>query len=171
MKGMADGTNGECAPRGNSKQSLIKSLEHSIKILDSANASPYIEYIFNVNRRGCDGAFTKAGEYLPQITSLVDGISVSTYNRCGTSPRYKKEMSFSSEFTPAYSIITQYTKKPIYIAETATSGICANKLKWFKSLFASLKEFPQLKGVNFFFGDVPIGVASNDVPITWGIKE
>lgn len=160
---------GMCA-KGNTQDSLIKALKHSIDRINSTGASEYIEYDFNLNRTGCDGMMTKANQYLPQIERLVDTISVSTYNRCGTASRYTEEKQFTSEFLPPYSIITQYTKKPIYIAETATSGLCGDKITWYRSLFKSLKLFPQLIGVNFFFGDVPIGVASNDVPIMWGLN-
>ena len=160
---------GMCA-KGNTQNSLIKSLRHSIDLINSTGASQYIDYDFNLNRTGCDGQMTRASQYLPQIEKIVDRISVSTYNRCGTAARYKEEKQFSTEFLPAYSIITRYTKKPIYIAETATSGLCGDKIMWYKSLLESLDKFPQLTGINFFFGDVPVGIASNDVPIMWGLN-
>lgn len=160
---------GMCA-KGNTQNSLIKSLKHSIKLINSTGAAQYIKYDFNLNRKGCDGEMTKANQYLPQIAKIVDRITVSTYNRCGTSSRYKEEKQFATEFLPAYATITRYTNKPVYIAETATSGLCGNRIEWYKSLFQSLKKFPQLTGINFFFGDVPVGVASNDVPIRWGLN-
>ena len=160
---------GMCA-KGNTQNSLIKSLRHTINQIDSTGASKYIKYDFNLNRTGCDGPMKNANQYLPQITEIVDRISVSTYNRCGTASRYKEEKQFASEFLPPYLTIAKYTKKPIYIAETATSGLCGDRLQWYKSLFKSLHKFPQLTGINFFFGDVPVGVASNDVPIRWGLN-
>ncbi|KZR88270.1 Endoglucanase H precursor [Synechococcus sp. MIT S9509] len=160
---------GMCA-KGNTQNSLIKSLKHTIKLINSTGAAQYIKYDFNFNRSGCDGVFKKADQYLPQIADIVDRITVSTYNRCGTASRYKKEKQFASEFSPAYVAIAKYTNKPIHIAETATSGLCGDRIEWYKSLFNSLKKFPQLTGINFFFGDVPKGLASNDVPIRWGLN-
>ena len=35
-------------------------------------------------------------------------------------------------------------------------------------MLASLHKYPQIKNINFFFGDIPKGFASNQIPVSWG---
>ena len=65
-----------CA-KGNTHNSLIKSLRHSIDLINSTGASQYIDYDFNLNRTGCDGQMTRASQYLPQIEKIVDRIRIN----------------------------------------------------------------------------------------------
>lgn len=140
-------------------------------VLIKTGARKYINLTANFNRRGCDGSFKLGSKYLPYIEPIVDSFSISTYNRCGTSQNYKKEVSFEEDFRPAYYAISSITQKPINIGEVATSGLCGNSLIWYKNMLSSLDKYPQVMSINFFFGDVPIGSASNEIPISWRIRD
>ena len=154
----------------NSPKTLADSIEHIIDIFSKTGARKYLKIIFNVNRKGCDGLFKNGKDYLPRINKLVDGFSISTYNRCGSSANYKDERSFEDDFKPSYNALLKFTKKEINVAETSTTNFCGNKIKWMRSLFKSLDDYKQLHFVNFFFGDVQKGFASNTKPIRWGFN-
>jgi hypothetical protein len=157
--------------RNNNYKALVKSYTRINNILIHNNARHYVDLTANFNRRGCDAVFEDWSEYLPYIESIVDSYSISTYNRCGSSEDYKKEVSFETDFNPAYQALSAVTQKPINIGEIATSGLCGNSLNWYKNLLKSLSKYPQVKNVNFFFGDISKGFASNDISLSWGFED
>jgi len=155
--------------KGNSPELAVGAILHIAK--QFASVKDLVKIDINFNR--LDGKKRVLGEadfYLPRLDVVVDSYSISTYNRCRTSKNYLVERSFADDFHPVYRRLQEFTDKPVYIAETSTSGLCGERLSWFEAMFNSLKiEFPKVKGVTFFFGDVATGEASNDVPIHWGL--
>jgi hypothetical protein len=128
----------------------------------------------NFNRRD---ALTKlpigeAERYLAVIDPWVDSYSFSSYNRCRSSDDYTVERSFAEEFAPAYNrLATLVPQKPINVAETSTTGFCGDKLEWFREALEAIdREFPRVKSITFVLGVVPVGMASNTVPIPWGFS-
>jgi len=160
---------GMCADN-NSPELLVAAMQHVVGIFREAGADN-ARFVMNWNRRGCDGVFEDADRYFAAIDELVDAHSVSTYNRCGTAPRYDEERSFADDFAPAYERLIELTDKPIWIAETSTSGQCAARIPWFEEMFVDLTtRFPRVERVTFLLGDVAIGYASNADPIYWGFQ-
>ena len=155
----------------NSYEDLVKAYEKINNILIQNNARKSINLTASFNRRGCDGVFELGDQYLPNIDPIIDSYSISTYNRCGTSKTYKKEVDFETDFKPAYERLSEFTQKPINLGEVATSGLCGDSLSWYTQMFSSLAKYPQVKYINFFFGDIPVGYASNEIPFSWGFKE
>ncbi len=145
----------------------------------------------NFNRRDAlnEKPLSEGEQYLPEINTLVNNHSVSTYNRCGTRSKYRPaglkpgeyskkmlqfEYSFESEFDPFYqrAITLIGENQPINIAEVSTSGLCTKgeKIPWFEAMLESIdQKYSRVNTITFVFGDVQIGEASNDVVIPWGI--
>jgi hypothetical protein len=155
---------------GNSPEIAVDAVKHIVALFRKANAPVKIE--INFNRKDAFGkVLGEAEKYMPPLDKVVDMFSISTYNRCGTADNYKYERSFAYDFRPVYKRLRQFTQKPINVAETSTSGMCGARLPWFEAMFTALKgEFPQTKMVTLFFGEVPVGKASNKIPIQWGIS-
>lgn len=155
--------------KGNSPELAVEAILHIAK--QFASVKDLVKIDINFNRRdGMKKVLGAADFYMPLLNVAVDSYSISTYNRCGTKKTLTEERSFAADFGPVYNRLQEFTDKPIYIAETSTSGLCGERLPWFEAMFNSLKtEFPKVKGVTFFFGDVAVGEASNDVPIHWGL--
>lgn len=138
-------------------------------------AGDLVKIDINLNRR--DGRGRVLGDierYIKEVEPVVDMFSISSYNRCKINEQKKNryERSFQYEFKPPYEVLRKYTKKPINVAETSTSGLCTKgeKLPWFNRLLYDLKEkFPATKMVTLYFGYKDIGTASNTVPVDWGL--
>ncbi|MEY3784526.1 MAG: hypothetical protein RLZZ230_848 [Candidatus Parcubacteria bacterium] len=155
--------------KGNSQELAVKAVEHIVTLFRQANAPVKIDINFN-RKDGRGKVLGEAEQYMPQLNKLVDSFSVSTYNRCKTAPNYPSERSFAEDFRPVYQRLQSFTQKPINVAETSTSGLCGSRIPWFEKLFSTLDtEFAQVESVTFFFGDKPVGTASNTVPIHWGL--
>jgi hypothetical protein len=156
--------------QGNSPEQLVLALQHVVNIFEKVQADN-VSFEMNLNRRGGDDVLEEAYRYIPFINKLVDAYSISTYNRCGTSKRYEDELSFSKEFAPVYERLSEMTSHPINLAEVSTSGECAPKMPWFEEMLTDIDErFPRVESITFFFGTVPVGKASNDVEINWGVS-
>lgn len=155
--------------KGNSPELAVGAILHITK--QFASVKDLVKIDINFNRKDANQrVLGEADFYIPRLDVAVDSYSISTYNRCGTSDKYLTERSFADDFRPVYARLRQLTDKSIYIAETSTSGLCGDRLPWFETMLTSLKtEFPKVKGVTFFFGNVAVGEASNDVPIQWGL--
>lgn len=166
---------------GNTPEDAVLALRHIHDVFAHANSS----VVFEVNFNRTDGKGKVLGEverYTFLLDAFVDQYSISSYNRCGSAPKYRPqpgdgktvadfERTFVEEFAPAYHRLEAFTKRPINVAETSTSGLCAPKLPWFEDMFISLErpEFDQVDAVTFFFGKRKPGTVSNDVPIDWGV--
>jgi hypothetical protein len=158
---------------GNSRGLAIAAVAHLVRLFDRVGAEN-VRWEINFNRRDgqTPGQVLGEAEYLlPRLNELVDQYSVSTYNRCGTAPWYGEERSFADDFRPIYERIAALSELPINVAEVSTSGLCGPRVPWFEQMLDELDQFPQLEMVTFFFGTVPVGRASNDVPIYWGFDE
>ncbi len=155
---------------GNSPEQLVLATQHVVRMFERSGADN-VSFEMNLNRRGGDGVLEAWYRYIPFLNELVDAYSISTYNRCGTAPQYDVERSFSEEFAPVYQRLSELTELPINIAEVSTSGECAPRLPWFEEMLADIDtRFPRVEAITFFFGEVPVGKASNDVPIQWGFE-
>ena len=158
--------------QGNSPELAVAAVRHVVERFRAGGARN-VSFEINFNRRDGRGEVLSDAEYLiPVLNELVDAYAVSTYNRCGTAPQYVDERSFADDFRPIYDRLSSLTTLPINVAEVSTSGACAPKLPWFQAMMTALKEeFPRVKQVTFFFGVVPVGKASNSVPIYWGFDQ
>ena len=158
---------------GNSADLAVSAVEHVIDVFEAVGTTN-VTWEINFNRRDGRGEVLGEAEYLiPALEAVgVTQWSVSTYNRCGTSARYDEERSFADDFGPIYDRIAALSELPINVAEVSTSGLCAPKTPWFEEMLVSLDQrFPRTQEVTFFFGIVPIGKASNVVPIYWGYDQ
>ncbi len=157
---------------GNSPALAVEAVAHVTNLFNEAGVDN-VSFEINLNRR--DGRGQVLGEaelFVPALSQMVDAFSVSTYNRCGTADRYAEERSFADDFRPVYERLISLTDKPINVAEVSTSGLCAPRLPWFTAMVDSIvHEFTRVEAVTFFFGEVPVGKASNAVPIIWGIPD
>jgi hypothetical protein len=166
--------NGDWYPWGagygtNTFADLVDAYERINTILTNNAARPYVNLTANFNRRGVDGVFEQGNSYLPDIDQVIDSFSITSFNRCGTSSTYTVDRRFEPEFATAYSAISAISSKPINVGETATPGLCAtSKENWYRDMLLTLYKYPAIKTINFFFGDIVTGFASNDIPVSWG---
>lgn len=169
--------------KGNSPELAVAAVRHVVNKFSEVRKKGLVTIEINFNRRDGKGkVLGEAEKYIPEIAKMVDAFSISTYNRCGTSPNYRPskdsnrtlsdfDFSFSDEFRPVYKKLSKFTKKPINVAETSTSGLCGGRISWFSEMLLDIKkEFPKVESVTFFFGNVAPGEVSNDVPIQWGFN-
>jgi hypothetical protein len=155
--------------KGNSPLQSALALKHIADMFHSADAPVSIEV--NFNRRGGKGKVLGDAEiFMPMLNEVVDAFSISNYNRCGLNPNYAKDRSFASEFRPMYERIREFSDKPINVAETSTSGLCEqSRISWFKDMLSGIEnEFPQVKDITFFFGQLKPGESGSEVNVDWG---
>lgn len=156
---------------GNSAESYAAAYRHIVEIFQRVNAP--VDFQLNLNRRDGEGEVMRLiDEWFPLLDPVVDRYAISSYNRCGTMNEATEYRSFWSEFGPAYRKLAERTNKPIDVAEVSTSTLCRDmetKLVWFEEMLASIELYaPQTDRVTFFFGDIAVGEASNEVVINWG---
>jgi len=142
-----------------------------VEVFRTANAP--VEFELNLNRRdgaSPPGVMTDIETWFLGLDPYVDVYSISSYNRCKTNATaYQDWRSFTTEFEPAYTALAAKTTKPINVAEVATADFCGPKLPWYVNMVSDIEDkFPQVEMITFYFGTVPVGAASNDVPIEWG---
>jgi hypothetical protein len=129
----------------------------------------------NINRRdGKQLVLGDAERYMPKIMKVSESRSVSSYNRCLSNPiKYPKSRTFAEEFRPVYQRLLKFGDQPINVAEVSTTNFlgCQDKLEWFEEMLESIDtEFTKVEQITFMFGDVPVGAASNLLPIQWGFS-
>lgn len=100
---------------------------------------------------------------------FADSVSISSYNRCGTSDNYPTQRSFAFEFRDAYRKLTSFTDRPIAVAETGTTDKCGTSyLSWYADMLIALREeFTQVEQVTFFFAEKGAGEASVTERTNW----
>lgn len=154
---------------GNSCDLAAQAVNHVIDVFEGAGAEN-ASFEINVNRRdGRQQVFGAAECFIPQVEDRIDAWAVSTYDRCGTSENYPDARSFADDFRPIYDRLTALSRHPVRVAEVSTSGLCGDgRIAWFREMLEDLEQFPRTDMVTFFFGVVPVGKASNSVPIYWG---
>jgi len=152
----------------NNPADFVPAWRHVVHVMRSETR--LIEFDLNYNRASAGNLGTSDFRALYPGDEFVSSISISSYNRCGTSSRYTVPFTFEEEVLPAVRAIRSFTKKPIGIAETSTTSLCkVDKSRWIRDAFNAADKL-DLSYVTWFFHEVPRGVASNDIPINWGLE-
>lgn len=155
--------------QGNSPQMLVDAFAHVVSLFSEGGASA-VTFDANLNRRDANRLVLGDAEaYLPQLRTLIQSVSFSTYNRGGTSKDHPYERTFQFEFRPAYNRAQQFIgDTPINVAEVSTAGILSPKIPWFRRMLQDIKtDFHRTNEVTFFFGE---GTATDGSTIDWGLK-
>ena len=157
----------------NSVPLVVEGFQYLHRKFKSAGLLPFVSLESNFNRKDALSwkPITEAKDYMPQIDAVVEAHSGSSYNRCGSSDSHTKEKSFASEYGPFYDRIIQFTDKPVNIAEVSTTGLCAEKMPWFREMLRVVREdYTRVETITFVQGTIPVGEASNNVEIPWGFS-
>lgn len=137
-------------------------------------SSGQVAFEMNINRRSTKPYPLSFAAMYPGA-EYVDGISISSYDRCGTNAENTEPHSFASEFAPAYDEAARIIPEDmaINIAETSKLNACGtDRMKWFYDLFVSVENrFTRVRQITFFFVTVEPGLASNSVTLHWGLDE
>ncbi|MCA9354306.1 MAG: hypothetical protein KC877_02175 [Candidatus Kaiserbacteria bacterium] len=161
---------------GNTPELAVAAESHIVSIFEREKVNVrYYEVNYNRTDAGGEGVLKDGDRYVAQINRFMPATAISTYNRCGTAPKYRYERSFQYEFRPIYNeLIRRGVAGPINIAEVSTSGQCTGgkKVAWFRKMLESIHtDFPRVEMITFYFGQVPVGKASNTVVIDWGLSD
>lgn len=158
--------------KGNTPEDFVIAWRHIVKLIRSE--TKLVHFDLNYNRKSSEVWNTSDFEMLYPGDEWVDSVSISSYNRCGTSKAFKTAYSFAQEFRPAYDTIVEMVgpTMPIMVAETATTSMCGVKRKeWYRDLFLSVRNsFSRVTNITFFFVTKDVGTASNDVVIHWELE-
>jgi hypothetical protein len=153
---------------GNDPADFVPAWKHVLQVMGSVRHLLRVDLDLNRRSAGTRGTSDFA-RFFPGPT-FVDTGSVSTYNRCGTSPAYVQPKTFVEELRPAYDALRAITNKPIGIAETSTTSYCGvDKAAWIRDALNTADAL-HLAYVTFFFVSEPVGVASNTMPIHWELE-
>jgi Glycosyl hydrolase family 26 len=155
---------------GNHPRDVVPAWKHIVSLFRNKQAP--VRFDFNANRKS---AGTRGLSDLVDLypgDAFVDSVSVSTYNRCGTSKAHTTWHSFSDEFKPAYDALVKMTARPIGVAETSSTALCGgDKPGWFTQLFHDIATgYPRVENITFYLDQRDSGVASNDVPLHWQLE-
>ncbi len=162
---------------GNTPETTLAAYEHVAEFFRSHTR--LIDGVgVNFNRKDGGPAYKVLGKaelYMPRLARVADAFSISTYNRCGLNDNYPVNRSFAQDFGPAYNRIQEFTDKPINVAETSTSGLCADgflerdyRIPWFKQMFDDIEsDFGSVDTITLFFGNLKPGQSGSEVNMTW----
>lgn len=155
----------------NKPEDYAPAFRHIVTLIRE-QAGDLVRFDQNYNRKSANGKTEDFAE-LYAGDDYVDQVTISSYNRCGTSPSHTKAKSFAEEFRPAYEKLTTITTKPIGVAETATTDKCGvDRVEWYKDMLDSIRnEFTRVEHVTFFFESIAPGLASNTKQINWQLYE
>jgi hypothetical protein len=155
----------------NSIEDVVPAFQRVVKKIRN-HAGGLVKFDINYNRKSANTHDTSDFQQLYPGDEYVDKVSITSYNRCGTSIYHTEPKSFAEEFRPAYETILELTERPIGVGETSTTSFCeVDKMVWFRDLLKTVvEEFERVDNISFFFETVEIGEASNDVLIEWGIS-
>lgn len=86
--------------------------------------------------------------------AYVDWLGLDGYN-WGTSQSWSRWQSFAQAFGASYATITATARKPVMIAETASTELGGDKAAWISAAFAHAipTEFPLVRAVVWFDAD------------------
>ncbi|WP_020558789.1 glycoside hydrolase family 26 protein [Thiofilum flexile] len=151
----------------NRPEDFAPAFRHIVTLIRE-QADGLVRFDQNYNRKSANGK-TNDFAQLYAGDDYVDQVTISSYNRCGTSPSHTKAKSFAEEFRPAYEKLTTITSKPIGVAETATTDKCGvNRIEWYRDMLNAIQdEFTRVEHVTFFFESIAPGLASNTKQINW----
>lgn len=155
----------------NSPEHFIPAFRRIVDVLRS-EARELVRFDLNYNRRSANGKIDNFVEIFPG-DDYVDQLTISSYNRCGTSKTHTQLKSFAEEFRPAYQELARLSKRPVGVAEVGTTEACGNdRVAWYADMLTSIrKEFTRVEHVTFFFEVIPAGLASNDKEIHWRLYD
>lgn len=156
--------------KGNDADDFAPAWKRIVSIFRDAGAPVLFDLNYNRNSAGSRGTEDFATLYPGD--EYVDVVSISSYNRCGSSKQHKEWKSFSEEFRPAYERIAEISSRPIAVAETSTTSMCGgDKAAWISELFEDLaREYPRVVNVTFYLDTKRAGTASNAVDLHWELE-
>ncbi len=155
---------------GNRVEDLVPAWKHIVTLFRKKQVP--VRFDFNVNRSSARGKGNSDFKTLFPGDDVVDTVSVSSYNRCGSNASHLTWHSFSEEFRPAYTVITSFSQRPIAVAETSSTSQCGgDKAAWFTQLFEDVAtSYPRLENITFYLNTREAGLASNDAPLHWELE-
>lgn len=162
--------NGDWYPWGalNPKNNLslfVPTWKHVVEVFRSENKDAVVQ--LNYNRyNGKHSTFPFSTLYPGD--EYVDMVTITTYNRCGTTKTHNYS-SFEEDFDSAYRQVKSMTDKPIGIAEMSTSTLCnpEDKADWvYNSLETIYYEYPDVNWITWFAYNRPVG----DIVWDWDLN-
>ncbi|HHH12470.1 MAG TPA: hypothetical protein ENJ77_01185, partial [Candidatus Moranbacteria bacterium] len=141
--------------------------------------APNARFDLNYNRvsayrKGNDTPESRVADFAAYFPGgdWVDSVSISGFNRCGTSRWHRRWLSFGEVIDLAYRKLSSFVPKeiPIRIAETGTTSLCGgDKARWYINMGfdSGEKRWPRLAGLTLFLEKISAGKASNERVIHW----
>ena len=155
---------------GNKPEEFAPAWKHIVSVIRSRTPTTHPKFDMNINRRPTEG-FPLSFDVMYPGPEWVDSVSISSYNRCGSSKTRTTPHTFAAEFAPAYEAVEKVVgpNMPIDIAETATMDTCGtDKEHWYGDLFTAVQNrFPRVRRIVFFLKPVGTGKASNSIVLHW----
>jgi hypothetical protein len=156
--------------KGNTPGTFIAAWRHVVSLFRSANAP--VLFDLNYNRLSAGAHGHGDFETLYPGDAWVDSVSISSYNRCGSSRHHTQWKPFREEFGPAYNTVARFSTKPIGVAETSSTSLCGgDKAAWITELFSDVaSRYPKVNAITFYLGTKDVGTASNTDDLHWELE-
>lgn len=136
------------ATNGNAAGEYIKAWRHVHRIFRSVGARN-VDWVWSPNVI-YPGSTPLAGLYPGD--RYVDWVGVDGYN-WGTSQPGKRWQPFEDLFDPTLAQVARITRKPLMLAEVASTELGGDKAAWIADFFAALKRRPQIRAFVWFNHD------------------
>lgn len=112
------------------------------------------KFIWSPNRAGDDADAEDIFNNFYPGDSYVDYVGINGYNwgLMYDTPEWSSSwMGFAEVFGPSYRAAVRRTKKPVFIAEMATTEVGGDKAEWIRQAFARARaDFPRIKAIVWF---------------------
>lgn len=122
---------------GNATEDFVAAWQH-IRKLVTAEVASGIKWVWGPYARSYPmEAFNQIDRYFPG-DAAIDWVAFDGYN-WGTSTDRSAWQSFEDIFSDAYEIVTNISRRPIIIAETASTETGGSKEEWITGAFQALR--------------------------------
>lgn len=135
---------------GNRRGEYVQAWRHVVDLFEREGATNVL-WVWSPNIVYTGGGLPAAQdlEHFYPGDEWVDIIGFDGYN-WGTTQNWSKWHGFDAVFGTSFKTARSFSKRPLFISETASTEVGGEKAEWIRDLFAGLKRNPDVIGFVWF---------------------
>jgi len=141
---------------------FVAAFRHVVTVMRATGAP--LKFQLNLNRYNGRERKTPLAEFHPG-DEYVDMVLLTNYNRGHTDLQHPDCHSFSEDFVEPYEQVAAMTRRPLGVAEMATTHYCGDKPTWIReAMYTLATRFPRVMQITWFGLNRDVSPVGDNVP-------